>query len=688
MRRSVWIPSAVLPAVVLAAAAWAEEIIVTPAFEAAAWLSRGQPIELRVSRRPAPDDGRLAVLVDTTDVTSVTVWRDTSLVYGPGALPLDPGEHELTVYLVDDAGTWTEVGRFQFKVRTRAGFDTAEVTPAIDLTNKGQVDEGHAPVDNAPDPATFQDGTLQVGLRTAHVRGDFALRTSLSVMGATNQQETLRFGEKGEAAPRVDLSAYLVELEKGPAKLAVGHVAFGANRLLASGFAARGASLTLRLSPAVSVEAAATSGSSIVGWSDITGLARSEHQMRWVTFGTEFLPAHPGTFRLELSYLDGSLQPFSSFNQGAVTAAETSTGGALRLAAADLGRRVQIDAGYARTTFRPATDQQVEDGLDVTPISETTRDARYADVTLAILQGVKLGENSQANLTLALHHQRIEPLYRSVGASVGADVRQDGADLTASLGAVSMQASHQRGADNLADIRSILKTKTRRTAANLAVPLRELFAGSAWWPAVTAGWDRTHQFGAFVPEGGAFQPENVPDQVSTSRTAGVDWTGARLRAGYHWSESRQDSRQPGRERADSTTRTDAITLGAPVSPRLELGLDGSLERQDNLETGRTDRTRRVGINGTWRATDWMTIGGSVAKTRTWDSQDQGQSDGFDSDAQWSASFPLGWIGLKTARGSVFARYANRRQQSLDRVFLIDQDRRAWTVNTGFNVSLF
>jgi len=680
--------SALLACALLAATAQAGEIIVTPAFEAAAWLSRGQPLELRLSHRPADEEGRLAVFVDRTDVTSVTVWRDTTLLYGPGALRVPPGEHELTVYLVGNEGTWTELGRFPFKVRTGAGFDTAEVMPAVDLTGKGQVDEGHAPADNAPNPATFHDGTLQAGLRTTHVRGDFAMRTSLSVVGATNQQETLRFAEEGEDAPRVDLSAYLVELEKGPVKLAVGHVAFGANRLLASGIAARGASLSWRLSPALSVDAAATSGSTIVGWSNLSGLTNSDHQLRWVTLGSEFLPTHPGTFRLELSYLDGSLQPITSFNQGAVTAAETSTGGAVRLLAADFGRRLQVEAGYARTTFRPASDPQLEEGLDVTPIAESTRDARFADVTIALLQGARLGQDSQVNLALALHHQRVEPLYRSVAASLGADIEQNSADLTASIGGVSVQASHQRSEDNLADIRTILKTMTRRSAANLAVPLRDLLGGSAWWPVLTAGWDRTHQYGASLPEGGSFQPENVPDQESTGRTVGVDWSGARLRAGYHWSDTSQDNRQPGSEQADSLTRTDAIALGATVSPRLELGVDGSLERQDNLETGRTDRTRRLGINATWRTTDWMTIGGSVAKTRTWDSQDQGESDGFDSDAQWSASFPLGWLGLKAARGSLFARYANRHQQTLDRVLNIDQDRRVWTVNTGLNVSLF
>lgn len=660
----------------------------TASWPADGWVSRGEAIELRLSRPLAPGDGRIALLVDAVELTSLLVVRDEALVYGPGAVPLPPGEHEVSVWRVGEDGSWAELGRFPLKVRTRAGFETAEVMPATDLTGKGQLREGHSPADAASVPATFQDATLQAALRTAHTRGDFALRTSLNVVGATRQEETLRFADKGEDAQRVDLSSFLLELEKGPVKLGFGHVAFGANRLVVSGFAARGVSATFRLFPFLTLEAAATSGSSIVGFGNISGLGESRHQMRWATLATEFSPSHPGTFRLELSYLDGSLQPQPSFNQGAVTAAETSSGGALRLLVADHARRVQLDAGFARMTFRSAADSQLEAGLDVTPIEETTRDARYADATIAILQGARLFESAQANVTLGLHHQRVEPLYRSVAAPLGADLESNGADLSANLGAAAVQASYQQIDDNLADVPTILGTTTRRAAINVALPLRELLGGPAWWPALTAGVERTHQLGSAPRVGGAFEPSQVPDQVSLGRSAGLDWTGVRLRAGYRWSAAEQDNRQPGQERADAVSQTHGASFTVTARAGLELGLDGGLESQENRGTGRTDRTRRLGVHGTWQPATWLTLTGNAGRTRSSDDQDQGEAESFDGDAQAAVSVPLAWLGLRNGRASVFARYSNRRQQSLDRVLQLDSDRRTWAVDTGLNVSLF
>ncbi len=677
-----------LPLLLCATAAAGQELGVTPSWATDGWVSRGEAIELRLSRPRVAGDGRLAVLVDATDLTSLIVWHGDSLVYGPGAVPLRPGEHEVSVWRVGEDGSWSQLERFPLKVRSRAGFERAEVTPATDLTGKGQVGEGHEPPADAPGPVTFQDLTLQAALRTTHTRGDLALRTSFNVVGTTRQEEALRFAEKDGNAPQIDLSSFLLELEKGPVKLVFGHLAFGANRMLANDFSARGVSAALRLSRAVTFEAAVTSGSAIVGWSNISGLAEGDHQIRWATLAAELFPLYPGTLRLELSYLDGSLQPRSSFNQGAVTSAGLSDGGALRLLASDHARRVQLDAGFARSTFRPGEDPQLEAGLAVTPIEAATRSARYGDLTISLLRGARLTGNAQANVTFALHHQRVDPLYGSVAAPLAADLESDGVDLTANLGAAAVQASCQQTEDNLAEIGTLLTTTTRRTAVNAAAPLRDLLGGSAWWPSLTVGADRTHQLASAPRVGSAFDPSQVPDQVSLNLVAGVDWTGERLRGGYHWSSTSQDNRQPFSPAADNATRTDAADLTVVVSAPLELGVDGGMEAQEDRGTGRTDRTRRFGIHGTWQLAGWLTITGDTAKTYSSDNRGQGEQESLGGDAQVAVLVPAGWVGLRSGRAGVFARYSNQRQHRLDHALQLDQDQKAWSVNLGLNLSLY
>jgi hypothetical protein len=131
-----------------------------------------------------------------------------------------------------------------------------------------------------------------------------------------------------------------------------------------------------------------------------------------------------------------------------------------------------------------------------------------------------------------------------------------------------------------------------------------------------------------------------------------------------------------------------VSLSVVVGPSLELGLDGGVETQENGATSRTDRLRRLGVRAAWQPATWLSLTGSLARTLGADNQDQGETDGLDSEAQAAVAVPLGWLGLGGgARASVFARYANRRQQVIDHLFGLNEDRRAWSVNTGINVSL-
>lgn len=674
---------------VAAARAVAGEVpAVTPAWDPEVWVSREDSVEILFDRQLSPALGRVAVQVGQIEVTDVLQPTPRGLAFVVGALPLPVGEQVLRVSLVDTAGNWRQLASFPLKVRSRAGWEQADVRPSLDLSGKAQVDEGHRPSENAPDRPTYQDYSVQAGLRTVHIRGDLSLRSNITVVGVSRKEEALRFRERGADAPRVDLAGYLVQVDKGEFSLALGHVPVNAHRHLVNGVSSRGATAAYRFSPVLSVQAAAVAGSSTVGWSNPFGLGRREHSVLAGTVSLEAVPSRPGAFRLELTWMDGSVVPSPGFNRGAVVSAEESDGGALRIVASDPAGRFSLDAGYARATYRPGGDPELEAGLTVTPLLLSTKSARYLDASYALVQGASLGENHFLDVTLGARHEKVEPLYRSVAAFVAADQRLNVVDMTAAAGPASFHVSVQESEDNLDRIPSVLTTDTRRFSANLAFTLAAMMGGGAGWPVVTLVHDRVHQAGRGLPDDPEFEPGHVPDQISRNTMAGLQWQGDGWSVGYEWTSTEQDNRQPGRELADFETRVDAITGAVTVSGRLDLGLDLSQERAKAFEVGQIDRTRRWGVNANWRLTDRMAVLANAARTWTSDNLDQGRTTGVDVDAQWSLSFSLPSMGLGPARGSLFARYANRRLDALDRIFGFAEANRQWTVNTGFNLSFF
>lgn len=661
---------------------------VTPAWDPEVWVSRGDSVEIVLDRQPSPALGRVVVQVGQIEVTEVLQSTPRGLAFVVGALPLPVGELQLKVSLVDPSGNWRELASFPLKVRTRAGWEQADLKPSLDLSGKAQVDQGHRPSENAPDRPTYQDYSMQAGVRTIHSRGNFSLRSNVTLVGMSRKQEALRFRERGADAPRVDLASYLVQVDKGKLSLALGHVTVSAQRHLVSGVSSRGATAAYRFSPALSVRAAAVAGSSTVGWSNLSGLGRREHTVLAGTVSLEAVPSRPGAFRLEVTLMDGSVVPSPGFNRGAVVSAEESDGGALRVVASDPVGRFNLDAGYARATYRPGRDPEIEAGLTVTPLLRTTKSARYLDASYALVQGASLGENHFLDVTLGARHEKVEPLYRSVAAFVAADQRLNVVDMIAAAGPASFHVSIQESEDNLDRIPSVLTTDTKRFSANLAFTPAAMLGGGAGWPVVTLVHDRVHQAGRGLPDDPEFEPGHVPDQISRNSMAGLQWQGDGWSVGYEWTSTEQDNRQPGRELSDFETRVDSINGVVAVSGRLDLGLDLSQERAKSLEVGQIDRTRRWGVNANWRLTDRMAVLANAARTWTSDNLDHGRTTGIDVDAQWSLSFSLPPMGLGPARGSLFARYTNRRLDALDRIFGFAEANRQWTVNTGFNLSFF
>lgn len=213
------------------------------------WLAHDEPIELHLSRPIKPTEGRLAVFIDDTDMTDLFTMTDDTLVYDPSIMSLPFGESELLVYLVSPEDQWQEIARFPIRARNKLGLEKSDFKPKINLGIKSQLAEDHSE-GNAPPRDEYVDVIGGAGLDTLIARGPFSLRSNLSIFGTSREEEALRFFQQqaqGGNAPRIDLSQYLFDVNIGGINLSLlqGHVSFGSNRHLISGFASRGLVATL-----------------------------------------------------------------------------------------------------------------------------------------------------------------------------------------------------------------------------------------------------------------------------------------------------------------------------------------------------------------------------------------------------------------------------------------------------------
>ncbi len=379
----------------------------------------------------------------------------------------------------------------------------------------------------------------------------------------------------------VDLSSYRVEARLGKATLSVGNLQFGGHRLVAQGLSARGLAASVAIARGVSVELAATGGSSSVGWSDLVSLSERQHQMRSATLQLEFLPSVPGATRLTLTWLDGSLLPRSDFNRGAVVAAERSWGGGAQLHLALPSGRLGLEAGWARMRLDGGFDAELEEGLAVEPVASSTSSGHYAELQATLLEG-RLGEHAQGAQRLALQHQRVDPLYRSVAASTQADVDQRAGQLIAQLGSVTVQGSWERTVDNKR-LPTVLDSHGERQGVNLALPLPQLLSTS-WLPSLQAGWDRSRTRG-LARDGALFPPDTVPDLDTTSRSASLDWGVGAWQVGYRWSRSLADNRNPAQAQVDLEPTSQRIAVARVLGQRVNVSLDASREETRELGSG-------------------------------------------------------------------------------------------------------
>jgi hypothetical protein len=671
-------------------------LVVFPRWNAQEFVAGTGPFTFGLNRPLDGDDGELAVVVDGTDLSAfleVTGASATLRPVGAGAR-LASGPRELRIYLSSATG-WRELGRFPVNVLRPGGFVRAGALPALNVNSNGQLLERATEGQPPSQRPRFQDVDGNGGLQLQLDRRSWGLETQWNVRGVGRREQALRFFEKQDHAPLVDLSDYVARLRMpgGRTALSIGHVSLGSQRHLVNGFAGRGIVTTETRGP-VTLALGAASGSTIVGWDNLLGLGEPRHRMQSAALGVEMIPSRAGALRLDVSLFNGSVLPVGGFTRAAIQDAEQSTGQGAQLSASTPTQRMRLTAGFSRSRFGLSRDDQLRRDTTLVPVQRDTRMARFGEAGLVLLQNARMG---RIPLTLAAsaRHERVDPLYRSVAAPVQADREDNGGEVTLNAGALSARAAHAASHDNLANVPSVLRTNQRQTTSGGSLPLGALLGAhgrSPMWPTLAVNWSRTHALASSAPTNGDFRPVDLPDQVSLNTDATAQWSFSRWRLNYRWNESRQDNRQPQRELADFTTSVNAVSLGISAARWLDLSLDGSLESQESLEQKSGSRLSRIGTQTNWRLPFGGSIGGTLSAVRSQDHPRTGRSNSIDARLEVQQPFNLGPSGTGGQRGRIFVRYARLSSATLRFALPGELDQRTasarWTVATGLSYRLF
>ncbi len=677
----------------------AEPLAIRPALSLDRLRSGREPIDLLLNRPLLASDGTLVILAGTVDVTALTVVRGTTVSIVPGAFPLDGGDAPLTVLLKRD-GRFTGLGTFPLHIQFAGGFATARAAPTIDANSSGALAGGGTNGGSAV--SRQQIVSFSGGHRSVHVRPGLTIESQSALVGATAVERALRFGQRGDRAPLVDLGSYLVSLQLPSTRVDIGHVAIGNSRHLLTNFAARG--VTLRTGPSwAQLSAGSVAGGAMVGWDNVLGVAESTHRLNTAGLDLELLRKRPGALQLKLAALDGALQPRAGFTQGAVTDAEDSRGTSVELSATTPGQRGRLSAGYTRSAFlvpsRDAQrDSQLTEGLAVRVLPRDTRGARFLEGSLGLLQGTRLFARVPVGLTVSVRHERVDPLFRSVGSFAQADRDQSSVDLNGSLDVLALQGTVSRARDNLANVGSLLTSRTEGASGNAAFSLASLLRITTHptrWPQVSLGLNTAHQFATQRPSSNDFRPQDLADQVATSLNGSLQWQVAGWMAALRHTQSRQDNQQLTREAADFSNAVEGLSLSRAFGARLDASLEGSVEAQRNEELAQVNRVRRLGLTSNWRPHAGTSLATNVTAAVSRTPPATSNVTNMELRFELAQRVRLFGRGESARTGQLFLRYARTTVRALPFVAstLIDPapaftTTMQWTLNSGLSLRLW
>jgi len=608
--------------------------------------------------------------------------------------------------------------------KRRFGFDKLNIAPQLNIGFKSQFTETHFPEANKPDRPTFADATAQGTWKSEMARGPFNMQQQIDIVGSSFRNEALRFGDLQGRAPKIDLSSYSMQFQQGTGRFTVGHISFGDLRHLINNFASRGLTMTQPLGSHADISLVAMNSANVVGSDNFFGLDNRRHQTHSVILGLEALKSRPGGLRFEVAALDAWFTSNrQNFTQANINDSERSRGYSARLLAKDKSGRARLDGGFTRSYFYNPDDPLLNQGAAVQSSRAETRNARYVDASYDLLKefvfkrAAALAEASpvgtqtataaqdasqpavepkKLNLTFNFRHERVDPLFKSIGASTQADIFRNEAEFVGSFGELNFTAAHTEFNDNLAGIKTILRTDTRRAAFAINTPLQGFFSGSPptrpnpFLPRIGYTFERVSAFPDFIPIGGGFdQPGAIPVQANIVQSFTAEWRIKEVKLAYRLNHSLQDNRALGRERADLQNFTHNATVGWSPMTTLELNFDFNFEDANNREQARADRSLRFGGAANWQASKRQTFNLTLSTTGAGDLARTTKNFNNEFDLQWSCRLTHENANrFKKVQANYFLRYANRFAHDRNFAENINNLTKLQTLNTGLNFIFF
>lgn len=673
----------------------AEIKIQTIDFDPDKWVDSFQSISFRLNRMPDPSKGRLVFMIESNDVTALMKQVEPAVFkYQAHIMPLPVGENTLNIFLVHDKNEWTELNSMTLRVLTAGGYEQSEITSRVDISGAFQTAKTRSESTDTEaqesDWVSHNEVSLQAGLSTSQQRDDMVIRSNWNISGSSVQEQALRYSEKNEDASKIDLSDYLIEVNKGDTSVQLGHVTYGSHPLLMSGVSNRGISTSWKAFDRFDMSLSAQNGQSITGGSNLLGFNDyDKNRINGLGFGFDVLPDSKSQLRVEFTYVDAKITAEDNFNLGEVTDAELSSGLGIVISGNNASGRLRGSIAFARSTFQNPVDPFLQQDLELLESAETTDTSRSVNIEYDVLQASYDTDSTALSLTASLTHSVTDPFYDTAGAFVTPDNQLNGLALSGQIGDIGWQLNYNRTRDNLDDIETVLTTLNRNTIFSITLPFKSIFeSDTSWLPEnISLNYQKNHQFGDNLPP--TFDPDShIPDQVTLQNSLGLDWQIGQTSLAYSYTNSDQDNRQTGRENADFINTENSISVNTSISEKINMNISMSHSVAEDVEQLIDRTTQSSGLGVDWAINELLSLSLNFNKTEQTDSENLATNDSHSAQAQLSYNFllPGGRSGKLPVQ--VFMRYSSDKNTSVDNQFLFSSSSENQAINAGLNISFF
>lgn len=668
------------------------------------WLNSNESITIAIDDSGSLQLNDLAFFIGKTDVSAfVSRSTDGNYIYDSSSLALPMGTNDLKVYdKSGDSSDWAELGLVELNVLSKGGFRVSKFTPSVEINAIGEVSQSlSGDTDDllSPDDSNEKNISSSITIEGEHTRtGGLEITSNANFVSASRREAALRFDEKENKAPKVDLSEYIVSAVKGKTTVQLGHISQGNHPLLVDNLSNRGLMVQRQFTDRVSVGLSTQSGREITGSDDLLGFTESKNRISTFTVGVDLLKREDGA-KLEVSYIKGSTVAESNFDEGQVPTAEKNTGYGLRLTTNSKSGKLTTDTAFARSKYTNPTDETLEfNGETLVDVNETSSNAFYTNIGYQLLNEKALSKTISADLSVNLRHAQTDSEYKSLAAYPNPDERLTEIGLTGRIGLVEFQLKEGRSRDNIEDIDTILTTQTNTTELAFSTSLKEMFGVNKddepnrfnkLLPSLSLSAQKVRQYALNSPktEDSDFNDNShLPDQLNLTVSNTLEWDFDKWSLGYTTDWSDQDNKQTGRENADFNTLGHQVSLTFRPKESITLGVSAGRvrSRDEEQSTKRYDNT--YGLNLDWQINDKFTLSADHTNNKSNDSLNIEKTLTNSSGLKLSYQFELPTPTGGKLPGQAFVRYIVQDANNVNKEQDIDSSAKISAVYAGVNFS--